>query len=223
MSRAYILQHFQNIRAHACVIEQRLDDSDLSLDALIRENEENLQLCQKYGCDYILLDDRYEIDLTQILSEHPVREAVFADMALASQIMVTSFRTAFAAFVSADTLDQYTVPENCRALLEQIFQNRNMHFLMGGNSGFLCWQDTETGAEIVALHCLPESRGTGLGHALLTETFRRIGDRPVYLWAFEENTRARKFYEKHGLRFDGSRRISEFDEAVEVRYVKYNH
>ena len=34
-----------------------------------------------------------------------VRTATFEDMALASEIMVTSFRTAFAAFVSPETMD----------------------------------------------------------------------------------------------------------------------
>ena len=42
----------------------------------------------------------------------------------------------------------------------------------------------------------------------------------MFLWAFKENKRARRFYEKHGFRWDGSERISEFDGAVEVRYVK---
>ena len=149
-----------------------------------------------------------------------VRNAVFEDMALAAGIMVTSFRTAFADFVSQETMVACTNSENCRAMLEHIYQEGKMHFLMGGDQGFLCWQETEEGAEIVAIHSLPESWGTGLGHAMLTEALKQIGDRPVILWAFKENTRARRFYEKHGFRWDGSERVSEFDSALEVRYVK---
>ena len=48
----------------------------------------------------------------------------------------------------------------------------------------------------------------------------QIGDRPVHLWVFKENTRARRFYEKHGFHSDGSERVSEFDGALEVRYVR---
>ena len=95
-----------------------------------------------------------------------------------------------------------------------------MRFLIGENSGMLCWQEAEETAEIVAIHSLPESWGTGLGHAMLEEALRQIGERPVFLWAFKENRRARRFYEKHGFMWDGSERISEFDGAVEVRYVK---
>ena len=148
-----------------------------------------------------------------------VRNATFEDMTLATGIMVTSFRTAFAAFVSPETMDACTNPDNCRAMLESIYRKGKMHFLMGGNQGFLCWQETEHGAEIVAIHSLPESWGTGLGHAMLTEALKEIRG-PVYLWAFKDNIRARRFYEKHGFRWDGTERVSEFDGAMEVRYVK---
>lgn len=63
LSRRYIENHFEEILLHANAIEQRLDDSGLRKDALIQENEQNLQLCRKYGCDYILVEDTYEIPL----------------------------------------------------------------------------------------------------------------------------------------------------------------
>ena len=149
-----------------------------------------------------------------------VREAKYEDMARAASIMVTSFRTAFGSFVSPETVAACTNLDNCRAMLEHIYQEGKMLFLMGNDQGFLCWQETEEGAEIVAIHSLPESWGTGLGHAMLTEALKQIGERPVYLWAFKENTRARRFYEKHGFRWDGSERVSEFDGALEVRYMR---
>ena len=148
-----------------------------------------------------------------------VQKATFEDMALAADIMVTSFRTAFADLISKETMDACANPENCRAMLEHIYQEGKMHFLMGGDQGFLCWQETEAGTEIVAIHSLPESWGTGLGHAMLTRALEQIGHRSVYLWAFQENFRARRFYEKHGLHWDGNQRISEYDGAMEVRYV----
>ena len=149
-----------------------------------------------------------------------VREANYEDMPRVAGIMVTSLRTAFAAFVSPETMDARTNPDNCRAMLEHIYQEGKMHFLMGGDQGFLCWQETEDGAEIVAIHSLPVSWGTGLGHAMLTEALQQIGNRPVFLWVFKENARACRFYEKHGFHRDGIQRISEFDGAPEVRYVK---
>lgn len=149
-----------------------------------------------------------------------VRNAEFEDMKRLGHIMAVSFRTAFADFVSQETLDACAREENCIALLEGIFREGQIHFLMGGDSGMLVWQRTEEGAEIVAIHSLPESWGTGLGHAMLETALEQIGEGAVFLWAFRENKRARRFYEKHGFRFDGSERVSEFDGAVEVRYVR---
>lgn len=149
-----------------------------------------------------------------------IRNAKFEDMKLAGHIMSVSFRTAFAAYVSQQTMDACAQEDNCIALLEGIFREGRVHFLMGENSGMLAWQQTEEGAEIIAIHSLPESIGTGLGHAMLTEALNQIGNQPAFLWAFKENTRARRFYEKHGFHWDGSERVSEFDGALEVRYVQ---
>ena len=154
------------------------------------------------------------------MTECTICSASYENMALAASIMVTSFRTAFADFVSRSTMDACTNPENCRAMLESIYREGKMHFLMGGDQGFLCWQERSDGTEVVAIHSLPDSWGTGLGHTMLTEALKQIGDRPVHLWAFKKNTRARRFYEKHGFRWDGTERVSEFDDALEVRYVR---
>ncbi len=67
MSRNYIENHFDDIRSHGSAIEQRLDDSDLSKDSLIRDNENALRQCQENGCDYILIDDSYNILLEDIV------------------------------------------------------------------------------------------------------------------------------------------------------------
>ena len=134
--------------------------------------------------------------------------------------MSVSFRTAFRDFVTKQTLDTCAQEENCVALLESIFRQGKVRFLIGENSGMLAWQEVGDVAEIIAIHSLPESWGTGLGRAMLEEALLQIGDRPVFLWAFKENKRARRFYEKHGFRWDGSERVSEFDGALEVRYEK---
>ena len=61
LSRQYIETHFAEIRAFGSVIERRLDDSDLSKEALIRENEENLAQCMARGLAYVLIDGEYNL------------------------------------------------------------------------------------------------------------------------------------------------------------------
>ena len=136
------------------------------------------------------------------------------------RIMAVSFRSAFGGFISQETLDRCAVAENCAGLLASL--PKEMTTLTGWVDGKLmgllvCSEQPDGRAEIEAIHSLPESWGTGLGAAMLAFALR---GRSAGLWAFEENRRARRFYEKHGFAFTGERRISEFDGAVEVRYER---
>ena len=63
MSRRYIEAHFSEIKSHASDIENRMDDSGLDALSLIRENEQNLALCREYGCEYIFIDEGYDVSL----------------------------------------------------------------------------------------------------------------------------------------------------------------
>ena len=63
MSRRYIEENFADIQGHANDIEERMDDSDLDPKSLIRENERNLALCRQFGCEYILIDEEYNISI----------------------------------------------------------------------------------------------------------------------------------------------------------------
>ena len=60
-SKQYIETHFDEIGKFASVIESRLDDSGLNQQELIRENEENLALCQANGCPYALIEEQYDL------------------------------------------------------------------------------------------------------------------------------------------------------------------
>lgn len=66
MSRQYIETHFEEIRRYGSAIEQRLDDSDLCMEQLVAENENNLKACEAHGCPYVLIDGSYEIDAEAI-------------------------------------------------------------------------------------------------------------------------------------------------------------
>ena len=149
-----------------------------------------------------------------------VRYAVPEDCGALGEIMALSFRSAFGGFISRETLNRCSVAENCAGLLASL--PKEMTTLTGWVDGKLmgllvCSEQPDGRAEIEAIHSLPESWGTGLGAAMLDFALR---GRSAGLWAFEENRRARRFYEKHGFAFTGERRISEFDGAVEVRYER---
>lgn len=63
MSKNYIQEHFSDILANESIVEQRLTSGDLIQENLIKENESNLQMCKKYGLNYILIDTEYKVDI----------------------------------------------------------------------------------------------------------------------------------------------------------------
>ncbi|MBQ4563353.1 MAG: AAA family ATPase [Lachnospiraceae bacterium] len=63
MSESYIREHFTDILVKASVIEQRLDDSCCTQELLIEDNRRNLELCRKNNCEYVLIDESYEVRL----------------------------------------------------------------------------------------------------------------------------------------------------------------
>jgi 2-phosphoglycerate kinase len=63
MSENYILKHFDDIKKYASVIENRLDDEWCTLESTIEDNAKMLQLAQRYGVNYVLIDSEYKIDL----------------------------------------------------------------------------------------------------------------------------------------------------------------
>lgn len=67
LSRNYIETHFRDICHYANAIEQRLDDSGLEREWLIRDNGENLRQCRENGCEYILIDETYDISLDDMV------------------------------------------------------------------------------------------------------------------------------------------------------------
>ena len=62
MTQEYIERNFEDIRRHASDIERRLDES-LDKEWLLRENAKNRRMCEEYGCEMILVDGKYDVDI----------------------------------------------------------------------------------------------------------------------------------------------------------------
>lgn len=62
MSEEYIKNHFEDIKAYANVIEARIND-DCTMTSLLADNAQILTLAQKHNVNYILIEDKYEIDI----------------------------------------------------------------------------------------------------------------------------------------------------------------
>lgn len=63
MSENYIRNHFADIKKFAGVIENRLDDNDCTLESVLNDNADALELAKKHNVNYVLIDEKYEIDV----------------------------------------------------------------------------------------------------------------------------------------------------------------
>ena len=62
MSEEYIKNHFADIKTYANVIEARIDD-DCTIESVLADNAQILALAQNHNANYILIEDKYEIDI----------------------------------------------------------------------------------------------------------------------------------------------------------------
>lgn len=63
MTRNYIRNHFADIKKYADIIEKRFDGTWFTKETALEENIKNLELCKQNNCCYILIDDRYDVDI----------------------------------------------------------------------------------------------------------------------------------------------------------------
>ena len=63
MSENYIRNHFDDIKKYASVIENRLDDEWCTMESVLEDNANILSQVKKYNVNYVLIDDKYEINI----------------------------------------------------------------------------------------------------------------------------------------------------------------
>ena len=63
MSEGYIRNHYADIKSYASIIESRLDDDDCTLESVIEDNRQVLELAIAHEVNYLLIDDEYKIDI----------------------------------------------------------------------------------------------------------------------------------------------------------------
>lgn len=145
-----------------------------------------------------------------------------------SRVYAQSWKTAYRGIVPQDYLDDiqdnrwssYLRNDVGRLLLAtdgaQIVGAATYH--AARDSDYAGW------GEIISLYVLPAYYRRGLGTGLISaaiDALHTAGYANVYLWVLEDNTSARKFYEKKGFHFSGDILIAEIGgkSLRECRYV----
>ncbi|MBO4391036.1 MAG: adenylate kinase [Lachnospiraceae bacterium] len=69
LTEQYIDAHFSDIRDHASVVENRMEETDLSADWIKSDNRMYLEGFQKAGERVVVIDEDYEKRISQLISE----------------------------------------------------------------------------------------------------------------------------------------------------------
>ena len=145
-------------------------------------------------------------------------------------IQTESWKAAFKDILSSDVLEKCTHVDKAIAMYRQLLERNigNGYLLkVDGIPHCIAWWDSTREsdmpgyAELICIHSLQSQWRKGYGSKMMDTVLRDIanaGYSKVMLWVFEDNTRARMFYEKHGFVTKG--KLKPNIEPKEICYEK---
>ncbi|MGZ8581295.1 MAG: N-acetyltransferase family protein [Actinomycetota bacterium] len=146
-----------------------------------------------------------------------IRNADVVDAAAIASVHVASWRWAYRGHLPDDTLDGLHASER-ESRWREVIEGGSADVLVAtadgpivgfASSGRASDDDAPPGtAELYAIYLDERTAGQGVGRALLeraTAGMRSSGFARATLWVLESNERARRFYERAGWAWDGTR------------------
>ncbi len=159
-----------------------------------------------------------------------IRKVKNGDEKTLAYIQTESWKSAFNTILSKEDLEKYTNIGKATEMYSHLLrENIANGYILSINNEPHCiayWdkardEDMEGYAEIICIHSLNKNWGKGYGSIMMEHILKEIKDagfKKVFLWVFEENHRARSFYEKYGFVLTGKSKI--FSHATEVMYAR---
>jgi ribosomal protein S18 acetylase RimI-like enzyme len=145
-----------------------------------------------------------------------VRDARWSDCLAIAEVHAASWRVAYKGALSDEYLAGDLVADR-RQLWESRLSEppKQQHVFVAEQSdqlvGFACAygkESTEWGTFLNNIHVTPTVQGRGVGTVLLHATAERCvslyGQVGLYLWVLQSNTKAQRFYARHGARIRGT-------------------
>ena len=162
--------------------------------------------------------------------ECTIERVKLGDEATLAYIQTESWKAGFKDILNPETLQQCTQIEKATAMYHHLLeQNIGNGYLLKveGEPHCMAWWDATREkdmpgyAELICIHSLQNQWRKGYGSKMMDTILRDIkaaGYSKLMLWVFEENTRARRFYEAHG--FTSSGKTKQSFEQTEICYEK---
>jgi GNAT superfamily N-acetyltransferase len=163
-----------------------------------------------------------------------IRNAREEDAIILGSIYSQSYRAAFKGIIPDNILEGVFSPEKrAEGLHKEILEGAPTNAVLFDEDkpvGLLTYgkpkdEEAEDDAvEIWRIYLLPSYWGQNLGAPLMNwgiDEIKGKGYKKITLWVLEENSRARRFYEKLGFVFSGTTRIiNPGKELVDLKYIK---
>ena len=159
-----------------------------------------------------------------------IRKAVPGDEQVLAYIQTESWKAAFAGILSPEELVRCTDLQNAEQMYRNIllseFCDMEIEFVEDKPHCIAAWGTNrcdlgDTVGELICIHSLQNNWAKGYGSAMMNyvlDQLQQANYESVILWVFEDNKRARKFYEKHGFELTGQTKA--YNGITEVMYRK---
>ena len=159
-----------------------------------------------------------------------IERVIPGDEETLAYIQTESWKAGFKDILPADLLAQCTQLDKVTAMYRRLLAQKigNGYLLrVEGRPHCIAWWDRTREAdmpgyaELICIHSLPDGWRKGFGSRMMDTVLHDMasaGYSRVMLWVFEENKRARRFYEAHG--FAPSQRTKLYAEKTELCYEK---
>lgn len=160
-----------------------------------------------------------------------IRNAVQQDAEILAYIQTESWKAAFGRILTPECLKKYTDREKAEAMYRKVLGENHVRLKIESVDqrphGICGWgkcrgKSGKTTAELICIHSLADGWNHSYGSVMMQnvlEEMKEEGFSEVILWVFEDNWRARRFYEKHGFK-EGVERKNTFG-AWERMYRKH--
>ena len=159
-----------------------------------------------------------------------IRKAIPGDEQILAYIQTESWKAAFAGILSPEELERCTNLQKAEQMYHSVLRregcNMAIELVNDKPHCIAAWGTNrcdlgDTVGELICIHSLQNNWAKGYGSAMMDHVLvqlRQAQYGSVILWVFEDNTRARKFYEKHGFTPTGLKK--QVKDTVEIMYRK---
>lgn len=149
-----------------------------------------------------------------------IRKAMPGDEQVLAYIQTESWKMAFADILSPEELTRCTnlkkVEQMYHSILRREDCNLAIEFVDEHPHCIAAWGTNrcdlgDTVGELICIHSLQNNWAKGYGSAMMEYVLAQLQQakyESVILWVFEENSRARKFYEKHGFELTEQKKLT---------------